>query len=194
MRKIVAAVALALGFAALVYVVNTMAETLSTSGTGNTNATISGNVAIGGGVISANQGTTPWATNVTQFGGANIITGTGASAAGVPRVTVSNDSSILTLPTGVTTTMSTAAPISATFASVLSSNVSRKACLIQNNGTGLGYVYFGTTASATTTNAFQVAGNGGNISCATYNGTVLTDNVAATCATGTTCAFVIGAQ
>ena len=144
--------------------------------------------------VSVNQGTVPWVDNVTQFGGSNIVTGPGPGGAGIPRVTVSNDSAVLTTPGGFVSTMTTAAPISATFASVLSSNAARKACLIQNNGTGVGYVYFGATASAATANAFQVAANGGNISCATYNGIVLVDNVAATCATGTTCAFVIGAQ
>src|SRR5882672_6205743 len=33
--------------------------------------------------------------NVAQFGGTNVVTGTGAGGAGIPRVTVSNDSSIL---------------------------------------------------------------------------------------------------
>lgn len=32
--------------------------------------------------------------NITQFGGTNISTGTGASGAGIPRVTISNDSSL----------------------------------------------------------------------------------------------------
>jgi hypothetical protein len=31
-------------------------------------------------------------TNITQFGGTNIVTGTGSGGAGIPRVTVSNDS------------------------------------------------------------------------------------------------------
>lgn len=31
--------------------------------------------------------------NITQFGSSNVVTGTGASGAGIPRVTVSNDSS-----------------------------------------------------------------------------------------------------
>jgi len=34
-------------------------------------------------------------SNITQFGGSNIATGTGVSGAGVPRVTVSSDSSII---------------------------------------------------------------------------------------------------
>lgn len=47
------------------------------------------------GTVTANQGTSPWVTNVSQFGGNNVVTGTGASGAGIPRVTVSNDSNIL---------------------------------------------------------------------------------------------------
>ena len=39
--------------------------------------------------------------NVTQFGGNNVVTGTGASGVGIPRVTVSNDSTVIaTQPTG----------------------------------------------------------------------------------------------
>lgn len=41
-------------------------------------------------------------TNVAQFGGSNVVTGTGASGAGIPRVTVSSDSTIV-LPTGAST-------------------------------------------------------------------------------------------
>lgn len=33
-------------------------------------------------------------TNVTQFGGSAVVTGTGAGGAGIPRVTVSNDSTV----------------------------------------------------------------------------------------------------
>lgn len=45
--------------------------------------------------VSATQGTSPWVSNVTQFGSSSVVTGTGASGAGIPRVTVSNDSNIL---------------------------------------------------------------------------------------------------
>jgi len=38
------------------------------------------------------QASGPWTVNVTQFGSTNIATGTGAGGAGIPRVTVSNDS------------------------------------------------------------------------------------------------------
>lgn len=38
--------------------------------------------------------------NITQFGGTNIVTGVGASGAGIPRVTVANDSNILATQSG----------------------------------------------------------------------------------------------
>lgn len=66
------------------------------------------------GTITANQGTSPWVSNVTQFGSSNVVTGTGNSGAGIPRVTVSNDSSItnisgtISLPTGAATEASLA--------------------------------------------------------------------------------------
>lgn len=44
-----------------------------------------------------------WSTsNIDQFGGTNISTGTGAGGAGIPRVTVSNDSNILITPPTLT--------------------------------------------------------------------------------------------
>lgn len=52
------------------------------------------------GTVTANQGTanaTPWNENVAQFAGTNASTGTGASGAGIPRVTVSNDSQVRVL-------------------------------------------------------------------------------------------------
>jgi len=42
-------------------------------------------------------------TNVTQFGSNNVATGVGASGVGVPRVTVANDSNILTTQSGTWT-------------------------------------------------------------------------------------------
>lgn len=47
-----------------------------------------------GGTVSATQGTSPWVDNVSQFGGSAVVTGTGVSGAGIPRVTVSSDSSL----------------------------------------------------------------------------------------------------
>jgi hypothetical protein len=52
------------------------------------------------GTVTANQGGAPWSQNVTQFGGTNISTGTGAGGAGIPRVTVSNDSNVLATQSG----------------------------------------------------------------------------------------------
>lgn len=46
-------------------------------------------------VVTVDQGTSPWVNNITQFGGNNVVTGTGASGVGIPRVTVANDSNIL---------------------------------------------------------------------------------------------------
>jgi hypothetical protein len=49
------------------------------------------------GTVTANQGSanaTPWNENVAQFGGSAVVTGTGASGSGIPRVTLSNDSSL----------------------------------------------------------------------------------------------------
>lgn len=43
------------------------------------------------------------AVNVAQFGGTNVVTGTGASGSGIPRVTVSNDSNVLTTQSGTWT-------------------------------------------------------------------------------------------
>lgn len=55
------------------------------------------------GTVTSNQGTSPWVTNVSQFGGNNVVTGTGASGTGIPRVTVSNDSNILATQSGTWT-------------------------------------------------------------------------------------------
>ena len=46
----------------------------------------------GGGPVT--QGTSPWVDNVSQFGGSPILTGTGVGGAGVPRMTISSDSTI----------------------------------------------------------------------------------------------------
>lgn len=56
--------------------------------------------------VEANQGTantTPWNENISQIGGSAVVTGTGISGLGVPRVTVSNDSNVLTTQSGTWT-------------------------------------------------------------------------------------------
>ena len=50
--------------------------------------------------IAVTQSTSPWVENVSQFGGNNVVTGTGVSGLGIPRVTVSNDSNILATQSG----------------------------------------------------------------------------------------------
>ena len=46
--------------------------------------------------VAVTQSTSPWVDDISQFGGSNVVTGTGTSGAGIPRVTVSSDSSIST--------------------------------------------------------------------------------------------------
>lgn len=49
------------------------------------------------GALTANQ-----SVNTAQFGGTNVSTGTGAGGAGIPRVTVSNDSNVIVTPPTLT--------------------------------------------------------------------------------------------
>ncbi len=59
---------------------------------------------VGANTIGAvTQASGPWTSNVTQFGGTNIATGTGAGGLGIPRVTVSNDSNVLATQSGTWT-------------------------------------------------------------------------------------------
>ncbi len=60
---------------------------------------VSGTTTISG-PVSVTQGTTPWVDNITQFGSNPVVTGTGSSGLGIPRVTVSNDSNILATQSG----------------------------------------------------------------------------------------------
>lgn len=56
------------------------------------------------GTSSVTQGTSPWVSNISQFGGNNVVTGTGASGLGIPRFTIANDSNILATQSGAWTT------------------------------------------------------------------------------------------
>lgn len=123
---------------------------------------------------------------VTSSGGSSTANQGAPNAGGASAWPVASQ------PSASTTSMSAAAPTAATFSSILASNASRIGCTVQNNSATLGYVYFGATGSASTSNSFQVPA-GATINCATQTGAVLTDNVAATCASGT-CAFIVGAQ
>lgn len=66
---------------------------VSQSGTWTTGRTWT--LASGTDSVTSVQGTSPWVTNITQFGSVNLSTGVGASGTGIPRVTVSNDSNVL---------------------------------------------------------------------------------------------------
>lgn len=63
--------------------------------------------------VTANQGAGNWQENVAQFGGGAVATGVGASGAGIPRVTVSNDSVIKNTVNAPTTAALSSASISA---------------------------------------------------------------------------------
>lgn len=51
-------------------------------------------------VGAVTQASGPWTQNVTQFGSSAVVTGTGASGSGIPRVTVANDSNVLATQSG----------------------------------------------------------------------------------------------
>jgi len=52
----------------------------------------------------------PWTSNITQFGGSAVVTGTGVSGVGIPRVTVASDSNILATQSGTWTIQQGATP------------------------------------------------------------------------------------
>ena len=60
--------------------------------------------------LPVTQESSPWVDNLTQFGGTDLSTGTGASGSGIPRVTVSNDSNILSTQSGTWTVQQGSTP------------------------------------------------------------------------------------
>lgn len=56
-----------------------------------------------GTTVPVSQSGAPWSNNITQFGGNAVVTGTGASGSGIPRVTVANDSNVLATQSGTWT-------------------------------------------------------------------------------------------
>lgn len=106
------------------------------------------------GALSANQ-----STNVAQFGGSNAVTGTGTSGAGIPRVTISSDSSLAATVTGTVTAATPqvasanndGACVSVTVSTtVLASNASRRfasvCARVSNSDTA--FIKFAATATA----------------------------------------------
>jgi hypothetical protein len=75
--------------------INGQTSPLSLQTDGSQRVAVTAAIPTGANTIGAvTQASGPWTTNVTQFGGTNVSTGTGAGGAGIPRVTISNDSSL----------------------------------------------------------------------------------------------------
>lgn len=99
----------------------------------------------------------------------------------------------ITQPLGVTTTQTgSTVTTHAVFQAALAASATRKGCLIQNTSADIEYIFFGATASATTSNTLQVAA-GGSISCVT-GGVVLQDNVAISSKTTDGATYVVTSQ
>lgn len=85
------------------------------------------------------QSTSPWVSNISQFGGNNVVTGTGAGGSGIPRVTVSNDSNVLATQSGTWTVQQGSAPWSVTQSSgPWTNNVTQFGGTNISTGTGAG--------------------------------------------------------
>lgn len=67
-----------------------IAATVNIAGTVSVSGTV--NVSVQNATLAVTQSTSPWVDNVSQFGGNPVVTGTGVSGAGIPRMTVSSDS------------------------------------------------------------------------------------------------------
>ena len=89
---------------------STAQSTLNTIATNTTNA----------GTPTVTQGTSPWADNVSQFGGSPVVTGVGVSGAGIPRVTIASDSQVQLMPVTlcVSATAATGVGVTATLPAV----------------------------------------------------------------------------
>lgn len=123
-------------------------------------------------------------SNITQFGGNNIVTGTGASGLGIPRFTISNDSNILATQSG-TWTVSLGAG-SAVVGHVIADSGSTTAVtgnvtVVQPTGTNL-HTVLDTTSTTAVTQA-----TGSNLHAVTDSGST----TAVTQATGTNLHAVI---
>ena len=92
---------------------------------------------------------TPSSVNVAQFGGASTVTGTGVSGSGVPRVTVSSDSTVfIQNSTGTYTDRSGSIATGGTSQTAMAANATRKKLLVQNPPTATENLYMNFTAAA----------------------------------------------
>lgn len=134
------------------------------------------------GTVTVLQGTNPWVDNISQFGGNNVVTGTGISGLGIPRVTISNDSNILVTQSGSWTVTAVQATGANLHVVVDSGNivVSGTVTAIQPTGTNLHVVVdsgniavTGTvTANAGTGNFTVVQPTGTNLHVVVDSGTI----------------------
>jgi hypothetical protein len=105
------------------------------------------------------QSTSPWVDNISQFGGNNVVTGTGASGVGIPRVTVSNDSNILATQSGTWNINNISGTVSLPTGAATSANQTTLGSQTTkiNDGTNTAAVKASTTAAATTDPALVVS-------------------------------------
>lgn len=99
---------------------------------------------------------------------------------------------VTTYPLGQTSTNGSSTIASTnTFQSIFAANATRRACVVQNTGTHVMYVFFGALASATISHSFplypasQAAYPGGFVTC-NISGVVATDQVSITGTAGDT--------
>jgi hypothetical protein len=183
-QKVSGTVSLGAGAAAIGTVTFGSAQPVTQSGTWNIGTvTTLPALATGANTIGAvTQASGPWTSNITQFGGVALSTGTGASGTGIPRVTLSNDSSLaanqsvneaqvngvaVTTGTGVSGTgvqrvaVSTDSAVGSasttdTYTPTLTSSNAYSANVCFGSGTGTA----GQAALFTITNAFRAADSG----------------------------------
>jgi hypothetical protein len=103
------------------------------------------------------QGTSPWVDNVSQFGGNPVVTGTGASGAGIPRVTVSNDSSITVAPSLSSTILSGQQSVTNSAVALATNTLAHGICVTAFS-TNAASIFLGPTGTTTTTGLELPAG------------------------------------
>jgi len=122
--------------------------TVTQSTAASLNATVVGTGTFA--VQNTQQGTA--SQNVTQFDGTNISTGTGASGTGIPRVTVSNDSNILSTQSGtwnITNVSGTVSLPTGASTSALQTTGNTSLSTIATNTAGLALTQGSTTSGQT---------------------------------------------
>lgn len=83
--------------------------------------------------VSVTQGTTPWADNISQFGGTSVSLGSKVSASSIP-VVIASDQAALPLPTGAATSANQATEI-ASLATIITNTGASATSANQTNGT-----------------------------------------------------------